>query len=127
MARSAATEQLLTAAGVTVAASRVARSAEECRADRGRDRLACRDEGARSDAPSQNRSTSGEAAIERTRPRFVTRLPICTSALADRLEGVLVQRMVAAGVEMVAGGLNDPLLGAVIMAGTGGDLCRTRG
>ena len=29
-------------------------------------------------------------------------------------------RMVAAGVEMVAGGLNDPLLGAVIMAGTGG-------
>ena len=40
--------------------------------------------------------------------------------LGDRLDGVLVQRMVGGGVEMVAGGLNDPLLGPVIMAGTGG-------
>jgi Acyl-CoA synthetase (NDP forming) len=40
--------------------------------------------------------------------------------LGDRLEGVLVQRMVGGGVEMVAGGLNDALLGPVIMAGTGG-------
>ena len=40
--------------------------------------------------------------------------------LTDRLEGVLVQRMVTGGVEMVVGGLNDRLLGPVIMAGTGG-------
>ena len=45
---------------------------------------------------------------------------ISPTILGDRLESVLVQRMVAAGVEMVAGGVNDPLLGAVIMAGTGG-------
>jgi len=43
-----------------------------------------------------------------------------SQSLGDRLDGVLVQRMVGAGVEMVAGGLNDPLLGPVIMAGTGG-------
>ncbi len=43
-----------------------------------------------------------------------------SQSLGDRLEGVLIQRMVAAGVEMVAGGLNDPLLGPVVMAGTGG-------
>ena len=40
--------------------------------------------------------------------------------LGDRLDGVLVQQMVSGGVEMVAGGLNDALLGPVIMAGTGG-------
>jgi acetyl coenzyme A synthetase (ADP forming)-like protein len=40
--------------------------------------------------------------------------------LADRLEGVLVQRMVMGGVEMVVGALNDPSFGPVVMAGTGG-------
>ena len=43
-------------------------------------------------------------------------------ALGDRLEAVLVQRMLPAGVEMVAGGINDPALGPVIMGGTGGVL-----
>jgi acyl-CoA synthetase (NDP forming) len=43
-----------------------------------------------------------------------------SQSLGERLDGVLVQRMVGAGVEMVAGGLNDALLGPVIMAGTGG-------
>ena len=43
-------------------------------------------------------------------------------ALGDRLEGVLVQRMLPAGVEMVVGGINDPALGPVIMGGTGGIL-----
>ena len=42
--------------------------------------------------------------------------------LGGRLDGVLVQGMVGSGVEMVAGGLNDPLLGPVVMAGTGGIL-----
>ena len=58
-----ATEKLLTAAGVTVAPARVARSAEEVRADCGADRVARRDEGAGADAPSQNRGTSREAAV----------------------------------------------------------------
>ena len=43
-----------------------------------------------------------------------------SGSLGGRLEGVLIQRMVDAGIEMVAGGVNDPLLGPVIMAGTGG-------
>jgi acetate---CoA ligase (ADP-forming) len=42
------------------------------------------------------------------------------SRLGDRLEGVLVQRMVTGGVEMVVGGLNDPSFGPLVMAGTGG-------
>lgn len=43
-------------------------------------------------------------------------------SLGDRLEGVLVQRMLPGGVEMVVGGINDPSLGPVIMGGTGGVL-----
>jgi len=43
-------------------------------------------------------------------------------SLGDRLEKVLVQRMLPAGVEMVVGGINDPALGPVIMGGTGGVL-----
>jgi acyl-CoA synthetase (NDP forming) len=44
------------------------------------------------------------------------------TSLGERLEGVLVQRMLPAGVEMVVGGINDPALGPVIMGGTGGVL-----
>jgi acyl-CoA synthetase (NDP forming) len=40
--------------------------------------------------------------------------------LADRLDGVLVQRMVRGGVEMVIGAINDPSFGPLVMAGTGG-------
>jgi acetyl coenzyme A synthetase (ADP forming)-like protein len=40
--------------------------------------------------------------------------------LADRLDGVLVQRMVRGGVEMVIGGINDASFGPLVMAGTGG-------
>jgi acetate---CoA ligase (ADP-forming) len=43
-------------------------------------------------------------------------------SLGDRLEAVLVQRMLPAGVEMVVGGINDPALGPVVMGGTGGIL-----
>jgi acyl-CoA synthetase (NDP forming) len=43
-----------------------------------------------------------------------------SARLGDRLESVLVQRMVTGGVEMVVGGLNDPSFGPLVMAGTGG-------
>jgi acyl-CoA synthetase (NDP forming) len=42
------------------------------------------------------------------------------SRLGDRLQGVLVQKMVTGGVEMVVGGLNDPSFGPLVMGGTGG-------
>jgi acetate---CoA ligase (ADP-forming) len=40
--------------------------------------------------------------------------------LGGRFEGVVVQPMIAGGVEMVVGGLNDPAFGPLVMAGTGG-------
>jgi len=42
--------------------------------------------------------------------------------LGRRLDGVLVQPMVAGGVEMVVGGINDPAFGPLVMCGTGGVL-----
>lgn len=51
--------------------------------------------------------------------------------LADRLHseltGVLVQRMVPAGVEMFIGALQDPTFGPVILCGTGGTLVELLG
>jgi acetyl coenzyme A synthetase (ADP forming)-like protein len=40
--------------------------------------------------------------------------------LKGRVEAVLVQQMVAGGVEMVVGALTDPSFGPLVMAGTGG-------
>ncbi|HXW04142.1 MAG TPA: GNAT family N-acetyltransferase [Vicinamibacterales bacterium] len=40
--------------------------------------------------------------------------------LGDRLEAVIVQPMIAAGVEMVIGAITDPSFGPLVMAGTGG-------
>jgi len=40
--------------------------------------------------------------------------------LGERLESVIVQPMLPAGVEMVVGGINDPSFGPVVMCGTGG-------
>ncbi len=42
------------------------------------------------------------------------------SRLGERLEAVLVQRMVTGGVEMVIGAMNDPSFGPLVMSGTGG-------
>ena len=43
-----------------------------------------------------------------------------SSRLAERLESVLIQRMVTGGVEMVVGAVNDPAFGPLVMGGTGG-------
>lgn len=45
-----------------------------------------------------------------------------TQALGDKLEGLLVQRMVAGGAEMMLGAINDPTFGHVIVCGSGGVL-----
>jgi acetyl coenzyme A synthetase (ADP forming)-like protein len=114
-----ATERLLTAAGVTVAPARVARSAVE--SVRIADAIGW---------PVVMKGL-GPTLLHKTEARavklgLVDPTAVCDAfadleqRLANRLEGVLVQRMVGSGVEMVAGGLNDPLLGPVIMAGTGG-------
>ena len=42
--------------------------------------------------------------------------------LGDGMSGVIVQRMVAGGVEMLVGATSDPNFGAVIACGTGGTL-----
>jgi acyl-CoA synthetase (NDP forming) len=41
-------------------------------------------------------------------------------ALGDRMEGLLVQRMVPGGAEMMLGAINDPTFGHVIVCGSGG-------
>ena len=43
-----------------------------------------------------------------------------TKSLGDKMEGLLVQRMVAGGVEMMLGAINDPTFGHVIVCGSGG-------
>ena len=45
-----------------------------------------------------------------------------TAALGDRLDGLLVQRMVTAGAEMMIGAINDPTFGHVVVCGSGGIL-----
>ena len=43
-----------------------------------------------------------------------------TKSLGDKMEGLLVQRMVTGGVEMMLGAINDPTFGHVIVCGSGG-------
>ncbi len=45
-----------------------------------------------------------------------------TAALGDRLDGLLVQRMVAGGAEMMIGAINDATFGHVVVCGSGGVL-----
>ncbi len=45
-----------------------------------------------------------------------------SASFGDRMSSVIVQPMVAGGVEMVVGGINDPAFGPVVMAGSGGIL-----
>ncbi len=114
-----ATERLLTAAGVTVAAARIASTAEEAvgLAEAIGWPVVMKGLG-----PSLLHKTEAGAVKLRLNDAAAVRGAFADleQSLGDRLDGVLVQRMVGTGVEMVAGGLNDPLLGPVIMAGTGG-------
>jgi acyl-CoA synthetase (NDP forming) len=45
-----------------------------------------------------------------------------TRNLGDKLEGLLVQRMVTGGAEMLIGAINDPTFGHVVVCGSGGVL-----
>ena len=45
-----------------------------------------------------------------------------TRSLGTKMEGLLVQRMVSGGVEMMLGAINDPTFGHVIVCGSGGVL-----
>ncbi len=45
-----------------------------------------------------------------------------TRSLGPKMEGLLVQRMVSGGVEMMLGAINDPTFGHVIVCGSGGVL-----
>jgi acyl-CoA synthetase (NDP forming) len=58
----------------------------------------------------QTRSEVRNAAVELTRQ------------LGARMEGLLVQRMVAGGAEMMLGAIDDPTFGHVIVCGSGGVL-----
>ena len=114
-------DALLEAAGIPVARTRVARTADEAvRAAQecgfpvvikahGRDILHKSDVGGvRLGIASEQAVRDGFAAI--------------AAHLKDRLEAVLVQPMVTGGVEMVIGGVNDSAFGPVVMCGTGGVL-----
>jgi len=45
-----------------------------------------------------------------------------TRSLGDKIDGLLVQRMVSGGAEMMLGAINDPTFGHVIVCGSGGVL-----
>ena len=45
-----------------------------------------------------------------------------TKALGDRMDGLLVQRMVSGGAEMMVGAINDATFGHVVVCGSGGVL-----
>jgi len=114
-------EAVLTAAGVPVVASRTVRTADAAVA-------AAREIGLpavlkavgkrilhKSDVGGVRLALASEQAV---RDAFHA----LTATLGDALEAVLVQPMIAGGIEMAAGGVNDPAFGPVVMCGTGGVL-----
>ncbi|MGE3489025.1 MAG: acetate--CoA ligase family protein [Vicinamibacterales bacterium] len=57
-----------------------------------------------------------------TREAVRTAATDLTRALGDRMEGLLVQRMVNGGAEMMIGAINDATFGHVVVCGSGGVL-----
>jgi acetate---CoA ligase (ADP-forming) len=112
-------ERLLGAAGISVASARVARTAEESVQIAQEIGWPVVMKGL---GPTLLHKTEAGAVKLGLKDSTAVRVGFgdLSTSLGDRLQGVLVQRMVSGGVEMVAGGLNDPLLGPVVMAGTGG-------
>ena len=110
---------LLRACGVRVAESRVARTPDEAAA-------AAREIGVPVAVKAIGRTLVHKTEVGGVRLGLATEQAVreafteLSIALGERLDGVLVQRMVTGGVEMVAGALNDPAFGPLVMAGTGG-------
>lgn len=112
-------DRLLAAAGIQVADARVARSAEEAERIAAEIGLPVAMKGLGSSL--LHKTDAGAVTLRLTDgPAIRAAFADLEARLGDRLEGVLVQRMIGGGVEMVVGGVNDPSLGPVIMAGTGG-------
>jgi acetyl coenzyme A synthetase (ADP forming)-like protein len=112
-------EQLLAAAGIKVAEARIARRAEEAERIAGEVGLPVALKGLGSSL--LHKTEAGAVKLRLTDgPAVRAAFTDLEVRLGDRLDGVLVQRMIGGAVEMVVGGLNDPALGPVIMAGTGG-------
>jgi acetate---CoA ligase (ADP-forming) len=115
----AAASELLAAAGITTAGARVARTESEAEAAAAAIGFPVAMKGLgptllhKTEAGAVRLSLKDAAAVRAAFSDLQT-------LLAERIDGVLIQRMVSDGVEMVVGGLNDRLLGPVIMAGTGG-------
>ncbi|MFV0677964.1 acetate--CoA ligase family protein [Variovorax sp. tm] len=115
---------LLAEAGVPVVEHRVVRSADEAAAaaeaigDAVVVKIVSADIPHKSDvggvALGLRGATQAKAAFERTRDRALTARPDA------RLDGALVARMLAGGVECIAGVHRDPVFGPVLMFGLGG-------
>jgi acyl-CoA synthetase (NDP forming) len=114
-----ATEELLKAGGIPTAEARFARSADQAAA------------AAAAIGFPVVLKAAGESIVHKTeiggvklgidseqRARAV--YADFAARLGTTLEGVLVQKMVPAGVEMVVGAINDAAFGPLVMAGTGG-------
>jgi acetyl coenzyme A synthetase (ADP forming)-like protein len=111
--------ELLAASGIKAAESRVVHSADEAERVAGEVGLPVAIKGLgssllhKTEEKAVKLGLADGAAVRAAYRDLETRL-------GNRLDGVLVQRMIGGAVEMVVGGLNDPALGPVIMAGTGG-------
>lgn len=112
-------QQLLQLAGVDVARASVARSADD--AARAAAAIgfpvAVKAVGAalvhKTELGGVRLGVASEHAVREVFADFAARL-------GEDLEGVLVQQMIAGGVEMVVGAINDASFGPLVMAGTGG-------
>ena len=111
--------RLFGAEGIRVAEARIAHSAEEAERIAGEVGLPVALKGL--GASLLHKTEAGAVKLRLTDgPAVRAAFMDLEVRLGDRLDAVLVQRMIGGAVEMVVGGLNDPALGPVIMAGTGG-------